>query len=92
MGLNIKNERTAALIRELAARTGQSMTAAIEDAVLGRIAELDRRRAGGDTVAAERRAAAELLLAELRHSITPCERAELRAAEAEFYDDNGLPR
>ena len=33
MSLNIKNERTHALVRELAERTGQSQTSAVEEAV-----------------------------------------------------------
>lgn len=33
MSLNIKSQRTVALVRELAARTGTNQTAAVEDAV-----------------------------------------------------------
>ena len=42
MSLNIKNERTHALVRELAELTGLSQTSAVEDAVrdeLARVAE-----------------------------------------------------
>ena len=38
MSLNIKSERAAALVRKLAARTGSSQTAAVEDAVARRLA------------------------------------------------------
>lgn len=42
MSLNIKSQRTVALVRELAARTGTNQTAAVEDAVARRLSELDR--------------------------------------------------
>lgn len=45
MSLNIKNERTHALVRELAALRGVSQTDAVTEAVERRIAEL-RREAG----------------------------------------------
>lgn len=35
MSLNIKSQRTVALVRELAARTGTNQTAAVEDAGSG---------------------------------------------------------
>jgi len=90
MGLNIKNERTVALIRELAARTGQSQTAAIEDAVRSKLAEVGN---GDDTTdLRERGAAATRLLAELRGSVTAEERAAVRAAGSDIYDERGLPR
>lgn len=44
MSLNIKNPETSRLARELAAATGQSMTAAVTEAIR---AQLDRIRAGG---------------------------------------------
>ena len=44
MSLNIKNEETHRLVRELAERTGQSQTGAVEDAVRRRLAELERER------------------------------------------------
>lgn len=40
MSLNIKNERTHALVRELAELTGTSQTSAVEDAVRRRLDEL----------------------------------------------------
>jgi antitoxin VapB len=42
VSLNIKNERVHALAREVAARTGQSQTSAIESALRRVLAELDR--------------------------------------------------
>lgn len=41
MSLNIKNETTHALVRELATLTGMSQTEAVEDAVRRRLAELN---------------------------------------------------
>lgn len=62
MSLNIKSQRTVALVRELAARTGTNQTAAVEDAVARRLSELDRE----DRARAEaRRAAAEQTLRDL---------------------------
>src|ERR1700736_5957280 len=46
MGLNIKNEHTTALVRELAKRTGLTQTGAIAEAVRAKLAELDRARVG----------------------------------------------
>lgn len=92
MSLNIKKEATVALVRELAARTGKTQTAAIEDAVRSKIAELDL---DAETARAEqdsRRLTAARLLDELRGSITAAEVAALHAAESEMYDDHGLPR
>jgi antitoxin VapB len=43
MSLNIKNERTHELVRELAELTGMSQTSAVEDAVRRRLAELAGR-------------------------------------------------
>lgn len=40
MALNIKNERVCALAREVAERTGQTQTAAIETALEARLREL----------------------------------------------------
>lgn len=42
MSLNIKNERTHALVRELATLTGVSQTEAVEQAVRARLDELSR--------------------------------------------------
>ncbi len=89
MGLNIKSERTVALVRELAVRTGANQTAAIEDAVARRLAELDREV----SVRAEsRRAAAEKTLQELRRLLTDDVKRAIRQNEADLYDDRGLPR
>jgi antitoxin VapB len=91
MGLNIKNERTAALVRTLAERTGMTQTGAIEEAVRSKLAELDRDHADTSHRREAKRVAAERLLGELHNSLTAAERKRLKAAEKELYDDTGLP-
>ena len=44
MGLNIKNAETHRLVQELAALTGESMTAAVTEAVRERLDRLRRER------------------------------------------------
>jgi antitoxin VapB len=93
MGLNIKNEGTAALVRELAKRTGLTRTGAITEAVRSKLAELDRDHGDVGTRRRRdaRRAKARQLLDELRNSLTEAARALLREAEGQLYDDAGLP-
>lgn len=93
MGLNIKNERITALVRQLAQRTGMTQTGAIEDAVRSRLAELNKEQADGDGSGGSelKEANARQLLDELRRSLTATERSELKAAEGNLYDDTGLP-
>lgn len=84
MGLNIKSEETYRLARELAALTGESMTAAVTEALRERLERTRRRREDG---MAERlleigRDCARHLK-DPHHSI---DHAEL------LYDDHGLPR
>ncbi|ETW24888.1 type II toxin-antitoxin system VapB family antitoxin [Mycobacterium gastri] len=89
MSLNIKSQRTVALVRQLAARTGTNQTAAVEDAVTRRLAELDRE----ETVRADaRHAAAEEVLRDLGNILTDEDRQLIRRNEVELYDDDGLPR
>lgn len=89
MSLNIKSERAVALVRELAARTGSSQTAVVEDAVARRLSELDR-----DESAHRRgkREAADDVLSQLRRVLTDDDKRAIRQSEADLYDDNGLPR
>lgn len=88
MGLNIKNEDTTALVRELAQRIGLTQTAAVDEAVRSKLAELDRGPGHGRDA---RRANVQRLLDELRGSATAAERAQIKAAERQLYDDAGLP-
>jgi antitoxin VapB len=91
MGLNIKKPTTEAAIRELAAHTGQSLTDAVELAVLeklNRIKSASRPRTGEellerlqpllDAIAAERRANNDTRTG--------------KELQDELYDEYGLPR
>lgn len=86
MSLNIKNEQTVALVRELARRTGLSQTSAVEEAVRAKLAELPGGE-GRDT----RRTKVNALLSELDRSLTAQQRKRIRAEESTLYDENGLP-
>lgn len=89
MSLNIKSQRTVALVRELAARTGTNQTATVEDAVARRLSELDRE----DRARAEaRRAAAEQTLRDLDKLLSDDDKRLIRRHEVDLYDDSGLPR
>jgi len=84
MSLNIKSEDAHRLARELAALTGESMTAAVTEALRERIERVKR---------SERHGLAERLLAigrdcaaHLKEPYRSIDHAEL------LYDDRGLPR
>ncbi|WP_084130252.1 type II toxin-antitoxin system VapB family antitoxin [Demequina sp. NBRC 110055] len=88
MTLTIKNERTVALVRELADRTGQSQTRAIESAVQ---AKLERLAAEDhDRRARERYDRAMAIVAEIDASLTNEDRAAIRQAQDDLYDEDGL--
>ena len=92
MGLNIKNERITALVRELAQRTGTTQTGAIEEAVRYRLAQLDRDADASRSRRRDaKRARVQQLLTELHASVTEAERAEVKAGEQDLYDNAGLP-
>lgn len=91
MGLNIKNEHTTALVRELAKRTGLTQTGAITEAVCAKLAELGGADTDIDRQHEMRRANVRHLLNELHTSLTETEREQLRAAERQLYDEAGLP-
>jgi len=87
MSLNIKNERTHALVRELASLSGMSQTDAVTDAVERRIAELSSDP-GGDRAARLERVLG--LAREIRESFGPDGIPDI---DAELYDPaTGLPR
>lgn len=82
MGLNIKNDDVHRQVRELADRLGVSQTSAVELAVREKLAATaaptDRATRLRDAVAAAQQA---------------FDGVDLRAAEADLYDDaTGLPR
>jgi len=84
MALNIKNEETQKLAKELARRTGESMTAAITEAVRER---LHRVRSEKDTGLADRlMEIGKDCAAHLREPFRSVDHGEL------LYDEKGLPR
>lgn len=89
MSLNIKNERTVALVRELASATGESQTSAVEEAVRER---LERVTHGDQRARDVRIARARAIVQEIHDSMTDEDREALRTAEADLYDEDGLPR
>lgn len=95
MSLNIKNERTHALVRELAQLTGMSQTSAVEDAVRRRLDELRADTAPRRFSSAEEArkiAAIERIVADLHAETTPEQWAKFERADADLYDELGLPR
>ena len=100
MALNIKNEHTHALVRQLAELTGQSQTSAVEDAVSRRLTELRSEPAAAgmrrppsrftEAEIARRKADIERILDALEAETTPEQRAALARADEDLYDDQGL--
>jgi antitoxin VapB len=84
MGLNIKNDETHRLARELAQLTGESMTEAVTEALRERLVRLQREPAGGLadrllTIGRDRAAG-------LKEPYRSADHADL------LYDERGLPR
>jgi antitoxin VapB len=84
MGMNIKNEETQRLVRELAALTGESQTAAVTEAVRER---LERLRNAEDDGFVER------LLA-IGRACAPHWKEPYKSADHGdlLYDEEGLPK
>ncbi|WP_370618075.1 type II toxin-antitoxin system VapB family antitoxin [Mumia sp. Pv 4-285] len=89
MSLNIKNERTHALVRRLAELSGTSQTAAVDDAVRRRLAELESSVPARRSVDAMR---VDRLLVEFRRDLTDDDREAMRRADETLYDEQGLPQ
>ena len=87
MSLNIKNETTHALVRQLAALTGQSQTSAVEDAVRRRIAEVEQSRTDEEQ---ERRRRIRAVIR--RAQQLPNTGRTTDEIMDELYDETGLPR
>ena len=84
MGLNIKSEETHRLARELARLTGESMTAAVTEAVRERLDRVRRERGGG---------LAERLLAIGKECAVHLKGPFRSIDHGDFlYDEHGLPR
>ena len=92
MALNIKNERTVALARELAELNGTSITSAIEDALEARLAQARATPDRAAATAAARLAAIREITDALHASLTDEDRERLRTAQDDLYDEYGLPR
>lgn len=85
--LNIKNEQVYRLARELAEKTGGSMTSVIEQALAEKLASLDQERA---VVRAERVARIDHLLDRMAARLNSVEGDD---PSAFLYDvETGLPR
>ena len=91
MAINIKNERTVALARELAELRGVTLTSAVEEALEARLREVRAESPFADNERERRRAAIRALVAEIQANITPEQREALRTAERDMYDEDGLP-
>lgn len=84
MSLNIKNEETHRLVRELARATGESMTAAVEKAVQERLARVRRDKKGS---------MAERLMKIGRECAAHMQEPYLSIDHGEMlYDEEGLPK
>ncbi len=84
MGLNIKSEETHQLVRELAERTGETMTAAVTAAVRERLERV--RREQGESLADRLLAIGRDCAARLKEPFRSADHADL------LYDERGLPR
>ncbi|HXN43558.1 MAG TPA: type II toxin-antitoxin system VapB family antitoxin [Xanthobacteraceae bacterium] len=84
MGLNIKNEETHQLVRELSERTGETMTTAVTTAVRERLERV--RREQGQSLADRLLAIGKDCAARLKEPFRSADHAEL------LYDERGLPR
>jgi antitoxin VapB len=84
MSLNIKNEETHRLARELARLTGESMTAAITQAVRERLDRVRRDEAIG--LADRLVAIGKDCAARLKEPLRSADHGDL------LYDERGLPR
>ena len=84
MSLNIKNEKTHRLVRELARATGESMTAAVDKAVQER---LERVRGGKKGNLAER-------LLQIGRECAPLWKEPYKSIDHGdlLYDEKGLPK
>jgi antitoxin VapB len=84
MGLNIKNEETHRLVEELTKLTGESMTAAVTEAVRERLERVQRAR--GMSLADRLVAIGKDCAAHLKEPFRSVDHGEL------LYDEHGLPR
>ncbi|KIA65693.1 MULTISPECIES: type II toxin-antitoxin system VapB family antitoxin [Nocardia] len=86
MGLNIKNEKVHALVREAAERTGLTQTGVIEEALKRMLKELDAER---EAARKTRRQRLWEIVSDIDARMTPQTRAVLTTDD--LYDDEGMP-
>ena len=84
MGLNIKSEETHRLVRELARLTGETMTAAVTEAVRERLDRL--RHAQGASLADRLVSIGKDCASRLKEPFRSADHGDL------LYDERGLPR
>ncbi len=84
MGLNIKSDEAHRLAEELARLTGESMTAAVTEAVRERLERVRRER--GQSLADRLVAIGKDCAPRLKEPFRSADHAEL------LYDERGLPR
>ena len=92
MGLNIKDEETYALVRELAALKGTTLTAAVKLAVKG---EIERERALIESGTQNRKKRSEILQGFAREFVSRVKKPdEIHSWDIDklLYDDKGLPK
>lgn len=85
MGLNIKNDQTCRLARELARLTGETITGAITVALRERL-ERERHRRGADALARELHAIGQRSAKLFGPGPSAVEHGDL------LYDERGLPK
>lgn len=85
MGMNIKNEKTHALARELAAIEQATVTDAVSTALREALA---RRRQAQSS----RRERVMQLLARIREHLGKTEGPSLQSVSESLYDEHGLPQ
>jgi antitoxin VapB len=85
MSLNIKNENTHRLIKQLARLTGESMTAAVETAVQERLERVRRKDSKEDFVKRILQIGRECA-AHMKEPYKSIDHGEL------LYDEDGLPK
>lgn len=84
MALSIKSLETERLAREVAAKTGESITGAIQNALEERLDRLKREQRGGNLMSQ---------LEEILHRIDQLPVLDSRTPEEIIgYDEHGLPR
>ena len=83
MGLNIKNEVTHRHARELARLAGETMTQAVDRAIVERLERIRRTRNSGAVV--------ERLL-KIGRGCARLPVLDKRSPEEMLYDENGLPK